>query len=143
MKCFKQEQSKFPFTGSFDFSWPSGGPGTPEQDTGGERLRFLHSAVLWVNSEALSKPFLQKGFFTRDPWGFPGGSEGKVSACNVGDPGLIPGSGRSPDEEMATHPSVLAWRIPWAEEPCLQGCKESDTTERLHFHFSLVALEPR
>ena len=28
--------------------------------------------------------------------GFPGGSDGKVSACNVGDPGLIPGSGRSP-----------------------------------------------
>ena len=29
---------------------------------------------------------------------FPGGSEGKVSACNVGDPGSIPGSGRSPRE---------------------------------------------
>ena len=28
----------------------------------------------------------------------PGGSEGKVSACNVGDPGLIPGWGRSPGE---------------------------------------------
>ena len=28
--------------------------------------------------------------------GFPGGSEGKASACNVGDPGSIPGSGRSP-----------------------------------------------
>ena len=28
----------------------------------------------------------------------PGGSDGKVSACNVGDPGLIPGSGRSPGE---------------------------------------------
>ena len=28
----------------------------------------------------------------------PGGSEGKVSACNVGDPGFIPGSGRSPGE---------------------------------------------
>ena len=28
-------------------------------------------------------------------WGFPGGSDGKESACNVGDPGLIPGSGRS------------------------------------------------
>ena len=27
--------------------------------------------------------------------GFPGGSEGKESACNVGDPGLIPGLGRS------------------------------------------------
>ena len=30
--------------------------------------------------------------------GFPGGSEGKVFACNVGDPGSIPGSGRSPGE---------------------------------------------
>ena len=30
--------------------------------------------------------------------GFPGGSEGKESACNVGDPGLIPGLGRSPGE---------------------------------------------
>ena len=31
--------------------------------------------------------------------GFPGGSEGKASACNAGDPGTIPGSGRSPGEE--------------------------------------------
>ena len=31
-------------------------------------------------------------------WGFPGGSEGKASAYNVGDPGLIPGSGRSSGE---------------------------------------------
>ena len=30
--------------------------------------------------------------------GFPGGSEGKASACNVGDPDLIPGLGRSPGE---------------------------------------------
>ena len=30
--------------------------------------------------------------------GFPGGSGGKASACNVGHPGLIPGSGRSPGE---------------------------------------------
>ena len=29
---------------------------------------------------------------------FPGGSDGKASACNVGDPGLIPGLGRSPRE---------------------------------------------
>ena len=32
------------------------------------------------------------------PLGFPGGSDGKVCACNAGDPGLIPGSGRSPRE---------------------------------------------
>ena len=31
--------------------------------------------------------------------GFPGGSEARASACNMGDPGLIPGSGRSPGEE--------------------------------------------
>ena len=93
--------------------------------------------------------------------GFPGGSDGKASTCNAGDPGLIPGSGRSPGEgngnplqysylknwaslvaqrveclsamwetqvqslgredplekEMATHSSILAWRIPWGEEP--------------------------
>ena len=34
---------------------------------------------------------------------------------------------------MATHSSILAWRIPWTEEPSSpQGRKESDTTERLH-----------
>ena len=31
--------------------------------------------------------------------GFPGSSDGKLSACNAGDLGLIPGSGRSPGEE--------------------------------------------
>ena len=39
------------------------------------------------------------------------------SACYAGDPGLIPGSGRSPGEGNATHSSALAWRIPWKGEP--------------------------
>ena len=102
------------------------------------------------------------------PKGFPGGSEVKASACNIGDLGSIPGSGRSPGEgngsplqysclenpmdrgswqatvhgvakswtqlsdftslhfiqhegplqkEMATYSSLVAWRIPWTEEP--------------------------
>ena len=41
---------------------------------------------------------------------------------------------------MAPHSSTFAWKIPWMEEPGgLQsmGSLESDTTERLHFHFSL------
>ena len=42
----------------------------------------------------------------------PGGSDGKKSACNVGDLGSIPGLGRSPGEGMATHSSTLAWIIP-------------------------------
>ena len=49
--------------------------------------------------------------------GFPGGSDSKESACSVGDPGLIPGWGRSLEKEMATHSSILAWRIPWTEKP--------------------------
>ena len=43
------------------------------------------------------------------------------------------------EKEMATHSSTLAQKIPWMEEPgagyCPSGGKESDTTERLHFHF--------
>ena len=89
--------------------------------------------------------------------GFPGSSAAKESACNAGDPSLIPGSGRSAGEgivyplqdswaslvaqtiknmpamqetwvqylgweeplekKTATHSSILAWRIPWTEEP--------------------------
>ena len=37
--------------------------------------------------------------------------------ANAGDSGSIPGSGRSLEEEMATHSSILAWEIPWTEEP--------------------------
>ena len=48
---------------------------------------------------------------------FPGGSDSKVSAYNAGDPGSIPGSGRSPGEGNATHFSTLAWKIPWMEDP--------------------------
>ena len=42
------------------------------------------------------------------------------------------------EKGMATHASILAWRVPWTEElGGLQstGRKESDMTERLHFHF--------
>ena len=50
--------------------------------------------------------------------GFPGGPDSKEPACNGSNPGLIPGWGRPPLERgMAAHSSVLAWRIPWTEEP--------------------------
>ena len=44
---------------------------------------------------------------------------------------------------MAPHSSTLAWKIPWTEEPgSLQslGSLKLDTTERLHFHFSLSCI---
>ena len=70
-------------------------------------------------------------------WDFPGGSDGKASACNVGDRGSIPGSGRSLEKEMATHSRILAstshgWRSLLGYSPW--GRKELDTTERLHLH---------
>ena len=37
------------------------------------------------------------------------------------------------EKEMATRSNILAWRIPWTEEPGRLRHKESDTTERLHF----------
>ena len=68
---------------------------------------------------------------------FPGGSDGKASVCNAGDPGSIPGSGRSPGEgngnplrysflpgKFHGQRSLVGYS-PW-------GRKESDTTERLH-----------
>ena len=44
------------------------------------------------------------------------------------------------EKEMATHSSILAWRIPWTEEPGrLQSIgSQRDTTEQLHFHFKDV-----
>ena len=44
---------------------------------------------------------------------------------------------------MAPHSSTLAWKIPWMEEPGkLQsmGSLRLDTTEQLHFHFSLLCI---
>ena len=44
--------------------------------------------------------------------GFLGASDGKESACNAGDLGLIPGLGRSPGGGHGNPLSILAWRIP-------------------------------
>ena len=53
--------------------------------------------------------------------GFPGGTSGKeppsASAGATGDVGLILGQEDSLEEKMATYSSILAWKIPWTEEP--------------------------
>ena len=68
-------------------------------------------------------------------WGFPGGSVGKDSACQMQKMQEIlvrSLGGEDPlEKEVATHSSILAWEIPWTEEhgrlPSL-GSQESDTT---------------
>ena len=57
---------------------------------------------------------------TTCPGGFRGGTGGQESSCQCRRHkrcDLIPGLGRSPDEGMATHSSILAWSTPWTEEP--------------------------
>ena len=59
---------------------------------------------------------------------FPGGSDGKKKlACNAGDPGLIPRLGRSPEEGNGNPLRILAWRIPWTEEPGGLQCTGSQS----------------
>jgi len=49
--------------------------------------------------------------------GLPMWHSGKESPCNVGGPGSVLGREDPLEEEMATHSSILAWEIPWTEEP--------------------------
>ena len=68
--------------------------------------------------------------------GFPGGSDGKESACSVGDPGLIPESGRSPEEGNG-FPLQNSCLENSMDRGALAGLrKESDMTEQLTLSFS-------
>ena len=98
-------------------------------------LRFTNG-VLWSSwTEAglvSSNPKEQALVSSSGSYGFLRWFSNKESTCNTGDLGLIPGSERSPAEGKDTHSNILAWKIPWTEEPGgLQsmGCKELDKTE--------------
>ena len=62
--------------------------------------------------------------------GFPDGSVGKESACNAGGLGSVPGWEDPLEEGMATHSSILAWRISMdrgAWQATVLGVIESET----------------
>ena len=65
---------------------------------------------------------------------FPGGSGGKESSCKAGDPGLIPGSGRSPGLREFHGQMSLVGYSPW-------GRQESDTSEQLTLALSLFSID--
>ena len=73
--------------------------------------------------------------------GFPCGSEVKVSACNAGDLGSIPGLGRFPGEANGNPLQYSCLENPmdrgawWA-----RGRKNSDTTEQLNFYFHFLII---
>ena len=66
---------------------------------------------------------------------FPADTDGKDSACNIGEQFQSLGWKYPPEKGMATHSSILSWRISWTEEPgggySPWDHKESDATEQL------------
>ena len=100
---------------------------------------------LWIFSFVLHHFSLLSSFSS---YGFLGGSEGKESACNSGDPDLIPGSGRSPEEGKG-YPlqysclENLMDRGAW--QATVHGVAKSQddwAINNVHFHFSHLALIP-
>ena len=63
-----------------------------------EKTKSMATTKLLIYTHPGSEAGLDLLYFRFVIWGFPGGSDGKASACNTGDLGLIPGSGRSPGE---------------------------------------------
>ena len=93
---------------------------------------------LWGRTESDTTEATQQP--QQEDWAVPGGSDGKGSACNAGDPGSLPGWGRSPGEGNGNPLQYSCLENPmdraaWWAIVTLWGGKESDTTERLHFHF--------
>ena len=79
----------------------------------------VHSWGFWGKSFQvyIGHPGLQISKLCRTTQSKILGGSVKESACNAGDLGLIPGSGRPLEKEMATHSSILTWDIPRMEEP--------------------------
>ena len=73
--------------------------------------------------------------FLPSPFGLPGGSDSTESACNAGDLGLIPGSGRSPGGGHGNPLQYSCLENPHGQRSLVgyspRGQEESDTTERL------------
>ena len=80
--------------------------------------------------------------------GFPGSSDDRESVCNAGNPGLIPGSGRSAGEERG-YPLQGSWtslvaqlvkNLPAMRETCVQSLVWEDPLEKgMATHFSILA----
>ena len=85
--------------------------------------KWIHSTKIWILQLIFNFQYCLKERYTTRY--FPGGSDSKASACNVGDLGSIPGLGRSPGEGNGNPLQYFAWKIPWTEEPGRLQSKES------------------
>ena len=83
-----------------------------------EEHRGVRKRGVWIKKQCKKVPVTRIGFGETSRVGTSGGSVVKNPTASAGDVGSILGSGRSPGERNSTHSSILAWRIPWTEEPC-------------------------
>ena len=104
-------------------------------DTGQSGFRFL-SVIHFLDSFLGWRKLPQNKLFLSPMDCFPGGSEVKASASNAGDPGSIPGSGRSPGEGNGNPLQYSCLEKPSRLQS--RGRKESDTTGRLHLHLQAL-----
>jgi len=104
------------------------------------QLNFSNEALSVSRPSQLSNRlnFLYSQFCNCTKIPSPCSSVGKEWACNAGDPGSIPRSGRFPRKENGNHSGILAWRIPWTEEP---GRLQSMGLQRVG-HDSVTKLPP-
>ena len=78
----------------------------------------LSHTLWWSKSHVYNKsPSKDSSYFQSCSQDFPGGLDGKESACNAGDLGSVSGLEDPLEKEMTTHSSILAWEIPQTEEP--------------------------
>ena len=96
---------------SIDISWYEHSfTKTLRQQTGGTEKEAL-------TLHQCQQPPHPQSLFLNQVYGLPRWLSGKECTCNAENAGSILGLGRSPGKGMATHSSILAWRIPWTEDP--------------------------
>ena len=93
-----------------------------------ENIDLKHNPGREEEKEHFCHSFETQNCYQVNLTSFPGNSDSKASAYNAGDLGSNPRSRRSVEKEMATHSSILAWRIPRMEEP---GGLQSTRSQRV------------
>ena len=88
-------------------------------DSGIELVSLL--SLHWQAGSLLPEPpgsqnLIKTKQFPQRHWGFHGGSDSRESACNAGNWVQFTGWEDPLEKEMAPHPIILAWRIPWTEK---------------------------
>ena len=80
--------------------------------------RVAESDTTEVTQHACTWPYLEIWNILRISWGFPGGSDGKESACNAGDMGSIPGSGTFSEQGIGYPLQYSCLEISFANRAC-------------------------